>query len=187
MYWTTSASTQTHAYVVVRFGHAKFGLATEFGRALLRPIRLASRSELFGCSVDGVGLLFLPAAGSVYPTLYTTVSGRGVSDSWLAFLGSAKKSAGVSSAARYNALTLRLASRSEFSGCSVVGVSLLFLPAGPGSLWTISTTNNYGDGALGSIRGRISDPLVADARQKPCNRFGIRLASREDCPLWCRC
>ena len=55
VYWTTSASTQTHAYVVVRFGHAKFGLATEFGRALLRPIRLASRSELFGCSVDGVG------------------------------------------------------------------------------------------------------------------------------------
>ena len=64
-------------------------------------------------------------------------------------------------------------------GCSVDGVGLLFLPAAA-SLWTISTTINYSDGALGSIRGRISDPLLADARQKPCNRFGIRLASRSE-------
>ncbi len=75
VYWTTSASTQTHAYVVVRFGHAKFGQATEFGRALLRPIRLASRSELFGCSFDGFGLLFLPAAMTGSYARYWSVFG----------------------------------------------------------------------------------------------------------------
>ena len=148
-------------------------------------VRLASRSGLFGCSVDGAGLLFLPAGDGKYVSVWTrsaesVMSGVGMRAAKVT--GSVANGVFVQALARQTRLPIRLASRSELFGCSVV-FGLLFLPAGPGSLWTISTTNNYGDGALGSIRGRISDPLVADARQKPCNRFGIRLASREGCLL----
>ena len=45
-------------------GQTWFDTAGTDGRVTTRfAIRLASRSELFGCSVDGIGLLFLPAAG----------------------------------------------------------------------------------------------------------------------------
>ena len=61
-YWSFSAhSSASESAYMLFFTAGTAQRPGAFGRQMGFSIRLASRSELFGCSVDGVGLLFLPA------------------------------------------------------------------------------------------------------------------------------
>ena len=93
-------------------------------------IRLASRSGLFDCSVDGVSLLFLPAAGNVQGV--TSEWGHGWLWSMTAHSAGFAYSVGMNGNGIHPAWgrgvfrrkAIRLASRSELFGCSVDGVGV---------------------------------------------------------------
>ena len=98
-------------------------------------IRLASRSELFGCSFDGFGLLFLPAAAGEFGRYWSLQSATDTAEGIIRAYGTHWQPNGYLTLQvqhnRQGRLVVRLASRSEFSDCSVVGCSV---PArcGPG-------------------------------------------------------
>ena len=111
-------------------------------------VRLASRSELFGCSVV-FSLLFLPVAGYRIGLSHDASQGRYWSSVTASNNGESMRAlAAYFTKAQFNTgaifprhslLAIRLASRSELFGCSVV-FGLLFLPAAVGSFaryWSI--------------------------------------------------
>ena len=193
-YWSavavTSGVQQDYAWKVT-FGPINAMIGQGMQRHFRFAIRLASRSELFGCSVDGVVLLFLPAASQAYwspvcasPGIGFGVVNFGRQDSFPAGLwwrvGSLR-------------FSIRLASRSELFGCSVDGVGLLFLPAaGMRSASKISSVQNLalqwsGSAATSSSAGlrayRITHGVMVQIplAEVRVHQYAIRLASREDC------
>ena len=77
------------------------------GREEGRSIRLASRSELFGCSdVVGVCLLFLPAYGDYYSSVSSSTDSR----VWIRWV-QRMSSGGTFGLHRYRVCSVRLASR----------------------------------------------------------------------------
>ena len=143
------------------------------GREEGRAIRLASRSGLSGCSVDGAGLLFLPAVKYWTSTASPKYSGGDLT-AYRVLPYSPMQDMRIH---RYSPYAIRLASRSGLFGCSFDGFGLLFLPAA--AMWYWSFTSTLVTNAFGCVY--IGNERIggASSRQRHM-RYPVRLASRSE-------
>ena len=194
-YWssvTASNNGESMRALAAYFTKAQFNTGAIFPRHSLLAIRLASRSELFGCSVV-FGLLFLPAAGQmidgksqvlnqwvrVWTNLASEASGMQLRSVLISCKGS--NIPGALTGGREEGRSIRLASRSELFGCSdVVGVCLLFLPAEyPWCYWSVSSRADAREYVCEAVRIQWEYWSSAFGMWRS-GRFAIRLASRSE-------